>query len=98
MPGRASCADRWGRPPSSSWCWRDCLHFILHGQKLETAHELAEQLLRLAQSVQFDVFLRSTHHVVGATLYVMGDLIAARKHLEQSFALYDPQQYRSYGF
>ncbi|MBI3796176.1 MAG: hypothetical protein HY268_04295, partial [Deltaproteobacteria bacterium] len=33
--------------------------------------------------------------VLGQTLYFLGELASAREHLEQSIALYGPQQYRS---
>src|SRR5262249_38223242 len=34
-----------------------------------------------------------THSLLGTTLYFMGELVLAREHLEQGFALYDPQQH-----
>ena len=49
MPGRASCASRWGRPRSSSRCCGDCGIFILCGRSSRRARELGEQLLSLAQ-------------------------------------------------
>ena len=35
------------------------------------------------------------HRLLGATLFSLGELALARTHLEQSIALYDPQQHRS---
>ncbi|MBI3301025.1 MAG: AAA family ATPase, partial [Deltaproteobacteria bacterium] len=72
--------------------------FYQERAELQTAHELAEQLLRLAQSVQAPVLLLWAHWALGATLYFLGELAPAREHLEQSVALYDPQRHRSYGF
>ena len=64
--------------------------------KLQTAYELDEELLRLAHHAQ-DVFLLTmAHQSMGATLFALGELVAAREHFEQSMALYDPQQHRAY--
>jgi adenylate cyclase len=47
----------------------------------------------LAQSVQ-DPYLPSLAHLaLGATLYWLGELTAARPHFEQAIALYDPQKH-----
>jgi predicted ATPase len=66
--------------------------------ELQTAQELAEQLLRLAQGVRDPLRLVWAHRAVGAILFRLGEWVPARTHLEQSVALYDPQQHRSYGF
>jgi class 3 adenylate cyclase/predicted ATPase len=63
--------------------------------ELRTARELSEQLFTLAQRVQDLALLMGAHFALGQTLFYMGELISAREHLEQSIALYDPQQYRS---
>ena len=60
-------------------------------RELQTALELAKQEMRLAQSVQDRVLLSVAHGSLGVTLYLLGELTAARLHLEQSMALYDPQ-------
>ena len=49
MPGHASCASRWVRPRSSSMCCRACGALLRDGGKFQTARELAEQCLHLAQ-------------------------------------------------
>ena len=96
MPGRESCVGRWARPLSSSRCWWDCGYFISYRAELQTAHELAEQLLRLAQSVQdSDVSCRGPLCAMGSTLFSSGKFASARVHLEQGIALYDPQQHRA---
>ncbi|HEV8714255.1 MAG TPA: AAA family ATPase, partial [Candidatus Binatia bacterium] len=59
-----------------------------------TAHELAEQLMRSAQKVQDRVLLVPAHFALGFTLFRQGELAAARSHLEQGIALYDPEQHR----
>ena len=75
--------------------------FYINRGELQTAHELAEQLLRLAQSVQDQYLLSLAHTALGCTLYYLGELTSARTHLEQAIALYDPQTapslHRRYG-
>jgi tetratricopeptide (TPR) repeat protein len=66
--------------------------------EFETARELAEQLLRLAQSVQDPALLLWAHNNMGYLVHLMGEFVLARSHLEQSLTFYDPQQHRSYGF
>jgi predicted ATPase len=66
--------------------------------ELKTARELAERLLRLAQHAQNPVLLLWAHNTLGYVVHLMGELVLARSHLEQSLALYDPQQHRAYGF
>lgn len=66
----------------------------LVGRELEMARKLAEQLLRLAQSVQDLYLLSLAHAALGCTLYWLGELTLALPHLEQAIALYDPQKRR----
>ena len=67
--------------------------------ELQTARELGEQLLRLAQ--QAGKTPRSSWRPTmrsGYPLNYLGEFAAARTHLEQGIALYDPQQHRSHAF
>jgi predicted ATPase len=70
---------------------------LLQGQ-LQTAHELAEELMRLARNVQNPTLLLEAHRVLGDVLFWMGEVAPARAHLEQGISLYDPQQHRSLAF
>jgi TOMM system kinase/cyclase fusion protein len=70
-----------------------------HGRvALQTARELGEQLLTMAQRVQDPALLLQAHRALGITLRFLGELSAARAHLEQGIALYDVQQHRSLAF
>jgi len=69
------------------------LFYFVHA--VQIAHELGEQLLTLAQRVQDASLLLEAHRALGATLFALGKLAQARSHLEQTIALYDPQQHRS---
>lgn len=64
---------------------------------LPMARALGEEMLTLAQSEQSPALLLQAHHVVGETLYLQGELAAARAHLEQAIALYDAQQHDALG-
>ena len=65
--------------------------------EFQTAHELAEQLLSLAQSIHDSAFLVGAHTAWG-DLPLPGRLMPARAHSEQGIALYDPQQRRARAF
>ena len=71
--------------------------YLLRG-KVQTAHELAERLLSLAQSVHDSAFLLEAHFAVGQALVFRGELVAAREHLEHGIALYDPMRHHSHAF
>jgi len=66
--------------------------------ELQTARELAEQLLSLAQGAQDPARLLQAHHASWPTLFCLGELVTARAHLEQGITLYNSQQYRSQAF
>jgi predicted ATPase len=68
--------------------------FYLVRGELETEHELAEQLMRLAQSVQDPVYLLQAHIALGESFCMLGEWDPARDHFEQGIALYDPQESR----
>jgi tetratricopeptide (TPR) repeat protein len=71
--------------------------YELQGE-LQTARELGEQLLTLAQRVREVDLLLVAHNVLGDTLVWLGEFAGAREHLEQGMALYNPQQHRSHAF
>jgi len=61
--------------------------------KLRRARDLGEQLLALAQRQGDPALLLRGHYVLGDTLLWLGEFPAARAHLEQGIAVYDPQQH-----
>jgi len=81
--------------------WGLYLVHLVAGQ-LQTTRALVADLLRLAQRLQEPGYLVEAHRAMGPTLFGMGELVAARTHLDQSLALYHPQQHREhaghYGF
>jgi predicted ATPase len=62
--------------------------------ELRSAYELAEQLLRRAQSAHDPALLIYAQMARGATLYWMGEFLPAREHLENAITLYDPERHR----
>jgi DNA-binding winged helix-turn-helix (wHTH) protein/predicted ATPase len=61
----------------------------------QTALELAEQFLTLAQSVQHPIVSLAAHYNLGWSLLFTGKFALAREHQEQCLALYNPQQHHS---
>jgi DNA-binding SARP family transcriptional activator/class 3 adenylate cyclase len=71
---------------------------FLHRGALETAHELGEQLLTLAQSTQSPSHLSRAHMMIAEILYYLGEFAQILDHCQQGIALCDPQQRRSHIF
>jgi DNA-binding winged helix-turn-helix (wHTH) protein/predicted ATPase len=69
--------------------------FYLLRVELQTARELAERLLNLAQRQDEPALLIEAHHALGAVLFHLGEFASAREHSEQVRALYDLQQHGS---
>jgi predicted ATPase len=72
--------------------------FYTVGTDFHTAHELAEQCLRLADHEQDPGLRLEACGALGATFFYRGELTAAHTYLEQGIKLYDPQQHRSHAF
>jgi predicted ATPase len=87
-----------GEPSQLFTVLRGLRFFHVGRGELQTAHELAEQLLTLARSVQDRDLLLEAHRGLGASLYWGGEFALAREQLEQGIALYDPRQHSSHAF
>jgi predicted ATPase/class 3 adenylate cyclase len=86
--------ERVGDPPELfPALWGMWLMNFVRG-KLRTAYELAEQLLRRAQSTNDREQLLYAHRAMGNTSLFIGDLLRARQHLEKAIALYDRERHR----
>jgi adenylate cyclase len=62
---------------------------------LSRARELAEQLLRLAKGSDEPTHHMMAHYAFGYSMFCLGELPAARHHLETSLEHYAPEQHRS---
>jgi TOMM system kinase/cyclase fusion protein len=70
-------------------------YFYLVRAELQTAYELGEQLLNVAQRVQAPALLLLTHRMLGHTLSFLGEFSAAQVHLDRGMTLYAPEQHRA---
>jgi predicted ATPase len=70
---------------------------LLRGE-VRKAYELAEQLLRRAQSARDPVGLMRARVALGYASYFMGEFLPAREHLENAIILYDPGRHRQLVF
>jgi predicted ATPase len=66
--------------------WGLC-RFYLNRGVLPLTRELGEQLYQLARREAASLFLLEAHEALGSTLFLQGDYIVARTHLEQGVAL-----------
>jgi len=91
---RARCRQVGETPQLFPVLWGLWLFYEVRGE-LQTARELAEQFLSLAQRQQDPAPLLHAYRAMGQTVYWQGELARARAYLEQAIALYDPQRHRS---
>ena len=76
---------------------------VLYGQwtgnltsgNLERAAEIAKHFLAVAERQQLSAALLVAHRVMGGSLLILGELQAARSHLDQAVALYVASEHRS---
>jgi predicted ATPase len=87
-----------GEPPQLFPVLWGLWYFYFVRAELQTARELGEQLLSLAQRIQDPALLLVAHRALMGPLLHLEELGSAQAHLEQGVALYDPQQHRSLGF
>ncbi|MGE0825315.1 MAG: adenylate/guanylate cyclase domain-containing protein [Candidatus Binatia bacterium] len=73
--------------------WR----FSNNQAKFQTARELGEQFLKLAQRVE-PTHLVGAHYTLGVTLYCAGEFAGARANLKRGITLYNSQQHHFLAF
>jgi len=71
--------------------------YLVRGQH-QTARELGQQLLQLAQNAQDTTLGPAAHWTLGVTFVHTGELETARLHLGQMIAFYDPQRHHPLTF
>ncbi|MSQ46992.1 MAG: hypothetical protein EXR78_01180 [Deltaproteobacteria bacterium] len=71
--------------------------YLVRGE-VQRAHELGEQLLSLAESVQDPGFLLEARIALGNTSFLRGDFAFAHRQFKHALELYDPQHHRSHAF
>src|SRR5262249_12082141 len=71
--------------------WGLCTFSMDRGE-LRTGHELAEQLLPLAERLKDPALLVEAHRALGESWYLRGEFSRARAQPEQGLALYDARR------
>jgi predicted ATPase len=85
--------ERAGDPPELfPVLWGLWVMHLLRGE-LQTACELAEQIMPRAQSAHDPALLLYAHTALGDTWFWMGVLLPAREHFEMAISLYDPDRH-----
>ncbi len=64
--------------------------------RYQTARELGERCLSLAQGAQDPVFLLGAHYALGQTAFWLGEPVSARAHIERCVALDHVRYHASY--
>jgi class 3 adenylate cyclase/predicted ATPase len=90
---RALC-QRVGETPQLFPILRGLFGFYLNRGHLQTARELAEQLLSLAQQEQDPAFLLEAHYTRGMTSFLCGEFGAVRQDTAHCLTLYTAQPSR----
>jgi len=67
--------------------------FLLVSAQFQTARELAERLLRLAEQQSEPVLKLAAHLALGIVLWQTGELTSARVHFDRRQSLYSPQDH-----
>src|SRR5262249_903688 len=81
-----------GETPQLFQVLRGLWNFYLIRMELQTARELGEHLLTLAQQVGDPALRLEAHSALGNTVDYLGEFAASQAHFEQGIALYDRQQ------
>jgi predicted ATPase len=93
LKARALC-ERMGETPELFpvlfGLWRYCVT----RPKLQTARELGDTLLRLADNAKDPALAVIAHYAAGFSRYQGGEFIEARRHQEEGIARYAPEQRR----
>lgn len=63
--------------------------------EIDVAHGFGKRLLALARHTDDPGLLIEAHHALWATLFARGELVAARDHVAEAVALYDPDRHAS---
>jgi predicted ATPase/class 3 adenylate cyclase len=92
--GMRKLCERLGDPPELSPALFGLFAVYVVRGELWKARELAEQLVRRAQSAGDPALLLYARLALGNTSYSMGDFLLAREHLEMAISVYDPEHHR----
>ena len=85
-----------GDPPELFPALRGLAAFYVGRARYETALELGELLLALAQRTGSDAQRLEAHLSLGGALYFRGDFASALTHIEQVISCYDPARHHAH--
>ena len=91
---RALCAQL-GDTPQLFPVLRGLMQYYQNRGDIQTATQLGEQLLRLAQAQPDPAPRLLAHYQLGTVVFYRGEPAAAQTHHTQALALYDPQAHRA---
>jgi class 3 adenylate cyclase/predicted ATPase len=89
---RALCQQVGETPEHFPVLWNLWIFYLARSEH-QTAMELGEQCLQLAQRVQDAALLLEAHLAIGISWFYLGNPALACTHLEHTIAFYDPQQH-----
>ncbi len=73
------------------------IHHLVRAE-YATAYELGMQMLGTARRAKDPGLLMEAHSALGSCFFLQGDFDAARTHVEQALAIYDPEQHQAHVF
>ena len=73
------------------------IHHLVRAE-YATAYELGKQMLGTASRARDPSLLMEAHSALGSCFFLQGDFGAARTHVEQALAIYDPEQHQAHVF
>ena len=94
---RELCQRLGDTPDVSEVLWGLWAFHIVRAE-LDTAREIAEEFLRLAERLRYPGLAMRGHEAMEVTLVHMGQFALALEHFEKGIALYDPEQHRDDAF
>ena len=97
MRARKLCAEQGQSPHLFPVLWGLWNFYEVKGQ-VDTALQLAQQMLELAEESKDTALLLEANYAFGDTLFWAGDFERSLQHLEQAFKLYDRPKHHSLAF
>jgi predicted ATPase len=94
---RALCQQIGETPEHVPVLWNLWFFYMARAEH-QTALELGEQCLQIAQRVQDAALLLEAHYTLGVSWFLLGNPTLAGTHLGQTIALYDPEQHRGLAY
>jgi class 3 adenylate cyclase/tetratricopeptide (TPR) repeat protein len=90
---RALCVNAAGNPDTFPVLAGSWSYFLVKGE-LEKSRAYAKEMLQLGKQADDDHFLIEAHYSLGNSMFWLGELEGARRHLETADGLYDPARHQ----